>query len=44
MYKLQWKLIRNFSCRALAIRKVVTNTGGKTPGTEGKVWKGPKDY
>lgn len=44
MYKLQWKLITNFSCRALAIRKVVTNTGGKTPGTDGKVWKGPKDY
>jgi len=44
LYKLQWKLIENFSCRALAVRKVITNTGGKTAGTDGIVWKSPKDY
>lgn len=44
VYKLQMKLIYSFGCRALAIRKVVTNTGGKTAGIDKVVWKSPKDY
>lgn len=44
VYNLQWKLLSSFEAKALAIRKVVTNKGGKTPGTDGIVWKTPKAY
>jgi RNA-directed DNA polymerase len=44
MYKLQRELINSFSCRALAVRKVVTNTGVRAAGVDKIVWKGPKDY
>lgn len=36
--KLQWKLIRSFACRALAVRKCVTNSGRKSPGVDGEIW------
>jgi RNA-directed DNA polymerase len=44
VYKLQWIILNSFSGRALAIRKVITNSGGKTPGIDDIIWKTPKDY
>lgn len=44
VYFLQWKLLNTFEAKALAIRKVITNKGGKTAGTDGIVWKSPTDY
>nr|YP_010716003.1 hypothetical protein P2Y88_mgp07 [Paraisaria gracilioides]WDE74401.1 hypothetical protein [Paraisaria gracilioides] len=44
VYSLQWKLLNSFEAKALAIRKVITNKGGKTAGTDGKTWKSPQDY
>jgi RNA-directed DNA polymerase len=44
VYRLQHSLINNFGCCALAIRKVVTNKGGKTPGVDEVVWKDPSEY
>lgn len=44
IYKWQWALINSFSGRALAVRKTINNSGGKTPGVDGIVWKGPKEY
>ena len=44
VYNLQWKLLNTFESNALAIRKVITNKGGKTAGTDGIVWRNPKDY
>lgn len=42
--KLQRKLICSLAGRAKAVRKVVTNKGGKTAGTDGINWKGPAQY
>lgn len=44
VYKLQWTLLQSFEAQALAIRKIVTNKGGKTPGTDNIVWNNPKHY
>lgn len=44
VYNLQWKLLNTFEAKALAIRKVITNKGGKTAGTDGIVWDSSKDY
>ena len=44
VYGIQWKLINSFEAQALAIKKVVTNKGGKTAGTDNIIWKGPRDY
>jgi RNA-directed DNA polymerase len=44
VYNLQWKLLNTFEAKALAIRKVITNKGGRTAGTDGIVWKSSKDY
>ena len=44
VYKLQRKLIYSFSARAKAVRKVVSNSGGKTAGVDRRIWKGPADY
>lgn len=37
---LQAKLVRSYEARALAVKKVRTNPGGKTPGVDGVVWDG----
>lgn len=37
--QLQHNLVRSFEARALAVRRVVTNSGGKTPGLDGILWK-----
>jgi RNA-directed DNA polymerase len=44
VYNLQWKLLTCPEARALAIKRVVTNKGGKTAGTDKQVWKGPQEY
>jgi RNA-directed DNA polymerase len=33
-YRLQQKLITSYEARALAVRKVTSNEGGKTPGVD----------
>lgn len=38
---LQWLLTHSFSARAIAVKKVVENKGGKTPGIDGLVVKTP---
>jgi RNA-directed DNA polymerase len=44
VYRLQWVILQSFEGRALAIRRVINNKGGKTPGIDGIVWNGPNDY
>ena len=43
VYKLQRKLITSFEGRALAVRNVVTSTGGRTPGVDNNIWKTPAE-
>jgi RNA-directed DNA polymerase len=38
IFFLQNKLIMSFEGRALAVRRIVTNNGNKTPGIDGIVW------
>ncbi len=39
---LQWLLTHSFYAKLLAVRRVVTNKGRRTPGVDGVVWKTPK--
>ncbi len=39
---LQWLLTRSYSAKVLAVHKVTTNKGKKTPGVDGTVWKSPE--
>ena len=39
---LQWLLLHSYYGRLLAVRRVVTNKGKKTPGVDGVVWKTPE--
>ena len=39
---LQWILTHSFYAKLLAVKRVVTNKGSKTPGVDGVVWKTPK--
>jgi hypothetical protein len=39
---LQWLLTRSFSSKALAVKRVVSNRGRKTPGVDGAIWCTPK--
>ena len=39
---LQWLLTRSFSGKALAVKRVVSNRGRKTPGVDGAIWYTPK--
>jgi RNA-directed DNA polymerase len=43
VYNLQRELITSFEGRAVAVRGVVTNTGGKTPGVDQVTWKNPAE-
>lgn len=38
----QYKLTRSFAARAIAVRKVVSNKGGKTPGIDKVIWDSKK--
>lgn len=44
VYRLQWILLRSFESKAMAIRKVVTNKGGKTAGIDKVIWDKPEKY
>jgi RNA-directed DNA polymerase len=44
VYRLQWVIIQSFEGRALAVRRVISNKGGKTAGIDNVIWNGPKDY
>lgn len=37
-------IINSFEAKVLAIRKVVTNKGKKTAGTDNITWESPKEY
>ena len=39
---LQWLLTRSFSGKALAVKRVVSNRGKKTPGVDRVIWDTPK--
>ena len=39
---LQWLLTRSFSGKALAVKRVVSNRGKKTPGVDKVIWNTPK--
>jgi len=43
VYKLQNQLVSSFEGRALAIRKTVSNSGGKTPGVDKTSWSNPNE-
>jgi len=40
---LQWILTHSFYAKALAVKRVTSNKGKKTPGVDGVVWKSAKD-
>ncbi|MCG6267944.1 group II intron reverse transcriptase/maturase [Vibrio furnissii] len=40
--QLQRMLVKSFSARALAVRKVTENRGKKTPGVDGEIWNTPQ--
>ena len=37
-------LTQSFAAKALAVKRVTTNRGGKTPGIDGVVWKTARRY
>lgn len=39
---LQWLLTRSYSGKALAVKRVVSNRGRKTPGVDGIIWSTPQ--
>jgi RNA-directed DNA polymerase len=39
---LQWILTHSFHAKALAVKRVTSNKGKKTPGVDGVVWKGAR--
>lgn len=40
---LQWMLTHSHFARLLAVRRVTSNTGAKTPGVDGVLWNTPKE-
>ena len=40
--RIQTQLTRSFSVRALAVRKVISNSGRNTPGVDGLIWTQPE--
>jgi RNA-directed DNA polymerase len=42
VYNQQRRLVTSFSACAVAVRRVVTNQGGKTPGIDGVIWSSPE--
>src|SRR5438132_700587 len=39
---LQWLLTHSFQAKLLAVKRVVQNQGGKTPGVDNIIWKTPQ--
>ena len=44
VYRLQWVMINSFEAKVLAIRRVITNKGGKTSGVDKIIWRSPEMY
>ncbi len=40
---LQWMLTHSYFAKLLAIKRVTSNTGAKTPGVDGILWRTPKE-
>jgi len=40
---LQWILTHSFYAKALAVKRVTSNKGRKTPGVDGVIWKTAND-
>jgi RNA-directed DNA polymerase len=40
-YRLQKKLMFSFEARALAVKKITSNKGEKTPGVDNIIWNTP---
>ena len=43
VYRLQREIVSSMAARSIAVRRVATNTGGKTPGVDGVVWGTPTE-
>jgi len=43
MLLLQEQFVRTFAARAMAVRRVTENSGGRTPGVDGVLWKTDED-
>ena len=41
--RLQYLMTNSFYAKALAVKRVVTNKGKKTPGIDGEIWKSDKE-
>ena len=41
--RLQYLTVNSFYAKALAVKRVVTNKGKKTPGIDGEIWKSDKE-
>ena len=41
--RLQYLMVNSFYAKALAVKRVVTNKGKKTPGIDGEIWKSDKE-
>jgi len=40
--RLSYLLVHSFAARALAVKRVIENTGKKTPGVDGELWDSPE--
>ena len=40
--KLQWLLTHSFSAKAIAVRRVTENSGKRSAGVDGEIWKNPE--
>lgn len=41
--KIQHQIVRSFGARALAVKRIHTNSGGKTQGIDNVIWKSDRD-
>ena len=41
--RLQYLLVNSFYAKAIAVKKVTSNKGKRTPGIDGQIWETPKD-
>ena len=41
--RLQYLITNSFYAKALAVKRVVTNRGKKTPGIDGELWRSEKE-
>lgn len=41
---LQWVLTHSYYAKLLAVKRVTENSGGKTPGVDGVIWKTSKAF